>query len=158
MRTKSTLITVIGLVMFAWGCNNNSTNPMASLNPGALAFDFPDGSEFLSSHARVDTSNGYIVSATQDQTGLIQNEIHLSIPENANLPYTVLGSNGAYITYYDLNANNTYEANGAQGFCSITVTQISPTFEGTFYATTICNSTSDSVRTLSNGEFNATYQ
>ncbi len=128
---------------------------METLNPGALAVDFPDGSEFLSSNATVaDNSSAYIISSTQIQ-GLSQDEMYLSIPENANVPYTVQAQpDGAIVQYYSGNGT-TYEANSAQGSCSITVTQISPTFEGTFSARVICN---DTVIVLSNGAFNATYQ
>jgi hypothetical protein len=130
---------------------------MELLNPGSLAVDFPNGSEFLSTGATVvDQSSAYIVSATQNIQGAQQDEIYLSIPENATLPYTVQAQpDGAVVQYYDVFSNNTYEANPSQGSCSITVTQISPTLEGTFTARVICN---DTVIVLSNGAFNATYQ
>jgi hypothetical protein len=130
---------------------------MESLNPGSLAIDFPDGSEFLSSGAIVtNESSAYVISATNG-SGLPQDEINLSIPENATLPYTVQGTDGTYIQFYNVTNNNTYEANAAQGYCSVTVTQITPTFEGTFTARVVCTSIPDSI-VLSNGAFNATYQ
>jgi Family of unknown function (DUF6252) len=131
---------------------------MTPLSPGSLAADFPDGTEFLSTSAQiVDQSSAYLVTATQNISGLATDEINLSIPENASVPYTVQGTDGAYVIYEDATTGTEYEANASQGNCSITVTQISPTFEGTFNARMICNTTSDSVRILSNGVFNASY-
>ncbi len=128
---------------------------MESLNPGSLAVDFPNGSEFLSTTATVsDQSSAYIISALENVQG-VSDEIYLTIPENATVPYTVQQSDNAMVQYYDAFSNNEYEANSAQGSCSITVTQISPTFEGTFSAHVVCN---DTVIALSNGAFNATYQ
>ena len=157
MHTKLRVIVAIGVVILASGCNN-STNPITTLNPGALSATLQDGSEFISSTAKVtNNSSDYVIYATED-AGLPQNEIHVTVPNDATLPFTVDATNGGDVLYYDVVSNNSYEANNAQGSCSITVTQLSPTFEGTFYARTICTTTSDSVRTLSNGEFNATYQ
>ncbi len=146
----------IAAIVIVSGCNGNITNPMESLNPGALAVDFPDGSEFLSSSAKVtDQSNVYTISATRDAP-LPQDEMYITIPENPNgAPYTVQASDGVIVQYYNNTTGTTYEANSAQGSCTVTVTQISPTFEGSFTATTVCN---DTVLKLSSGSFNATYQ
>ena len=159
LKTSSLLATPLIICVFVIlsGCNTNSTNPMESLNPGSLAIDFPDGSEFLSSNALVSNqSSEYVLTATNGE-GLPQDEINLSIPENATLPYTAQGTDGTYIQFFNANNQSTYEANSAQGYCSVTVTQISPTFEGTFTARVVCTTIPDSI-VLSNGAFNATYQ
>jgi hypothetical protein len=149
----------LALIVLASGCNGNLTSPMDTLNPGALSANFSDGSEFLSSSATVaDNSSAYTISATEIQ-GLPQDELYLQIPENPNgAPYTVQAADGVIVSYYDNTTGNTYEANNAQGNCTINVTQISPTFEGAFSATVKCTSIADSIRVLSNGAFNATYQ
>ncbi len=150
------IILSIAAVLLIAGCNSNSTNPMNSLNPGSIAADLPDGSEFLSSNAKVeDQSNAYIVYATED-AGLPQDEIHVSIPEGASVPFTAQASDGSFVQFFNVANGNTYEANSAQGYCTVTVTQISPTFEGTFSARVVCPSIADSI-VLSNGAFNATY-
>jgi hypothetical protein len=159
MNSRFQLLAAVLLVVLVSGCGGNITNPMSSLNPGALTADFPDGREFLSGSAKVsDQSNIYLVSATQDASGLPQDEISISIPKGASLPYTVSSSEGADLIYNNVTTNvtNSYEANAAQGNCTITVTQLSPTFQGTFSGRVICNTISDSVL-LSNGQFNATY-
>lgn len=160
MQSRIRIIAALGAILLIAGCNSNSTNPMETLNPGSMAVDLQDGSEFLSASAKVsDQSNVYILSATQDVQGAPSNEITLSIPKELSLPFTVQSQpDGAIITYYDITNNNTYEANPAQGYCTITVTQTSPTFEGTFSGTLKCSTAADSVRVFSNGAFNATFQ
>ncbi len=142
-------------------CGGNVTSPTGPLNPGSLSAEYLNGNGFISSSARVsDQSNVFIVSATQDLdiSGAVANEITLSIPTNSTLPYSVNAQNGAIVTFYDVTLDKTFEANSAQGDCAIIVTQISPTFEGTFSATTICSTAPDTVSKLTNGAFNATYQ
>ena len=137
------------------GCNNTTTPPV-SLNPGSLTADFPNGAEFNSTAAIVtDESSDYVIRAVQNIPGLPADEIDITIPKNTADPYTVTETNGADVLYYDNVTGSTYEANSAQGNCTITVNQISPTFEGSFSARVICN---DTLIVLSNGAFNATYQ
>jgi hypothetical protein len=156
MKLRSGIFVALLVIVSITGCNSNITNPQSSLNPGGFSVDFPNGSEFLSSGAKVaDQSSAYIITATQDVQGAPQDEMYLSIPENPNgAPYTVQASDGAIVQYYDISSNSTYEANAAQGSCTINVTQISPTFQGTFTAATVCN---DTVLKLINGSFNANY-
>jgi hypothetical protein len=148
MYSRISVVAALAFIVLASGCNGNITSPMDSLNPGALSANFTDGSEFLSSNAIVmDNSSAYVISATEIQ-GLPQDEMYLSIPENPNgAPYTVQASDGAVVQYYDNTTGNTYEANSAQGSCTINVTAVAK-----------CTSIADSVRVLSNGAFNAMYQ
>ena len=164
MRRTSFIFLVPAALLFVSGCNGNVTNPTAPLNPGALTCDVPDGQQdgtvFISSGATVtDQSDVYSVVATQDQGVGPANEIHLRIPKNSSVPYTVSAppDNNADIIYYDFRNNLNYDGNAAQGSVTITITQISPTLEGSFSARTVCSGITDSVRTLTNGVFNASY-
>ncbi|SRR5581483_421751 len=150
------------LAILSNGCNGNITNPYTPLNPGSLTADYPDGTEFISSEGHVaNDGTDYVVTATQDVSGAPADEItmQIPIPANSTVPFTVSSlPDDAIVTYYDAVTGITYEANSTQGSCTITVTQISPTFQGTFSARTTCSTTLDSVRTLQNGAFNANYQ
>jgi hypothetical protein len=84
----------------------------------------------------------------------------LAIPVQATLPYTVTSQTDGLVDvgYWDSEGSGTqYDGNFAQGNCTVTITQISPTLVGTFRARVVCPSIPDSIE-LSNGEFNASPQ
>jgi hypothetical protein len=159
IKSRKLLFAALAIAALTSGCNGGVTGPMQSLNPGALIADFPDGSGYNSASAHVENqSSGFYIHSIQDVSGPAD-EITLTIPTplNANVPYTVTASSdGAVVTYLESTTSRQFEANAAQGSCSITVTQVSPTVEGYFNATVICTSPSDS-RVLSGGQFNATF-
>jgi hypothetical protein len=155
LRTKlkrRNLFAAIAILAVASGCGGGVTNPVYQLNVGGLIADFPNGSGFTSSVGQGGIqANLYAVSATQNVGGLPADEITLYAPIDANVPYTVTGSGGAEVRYYDALTGKTYDANGAQGNCQITITQTSPTLMGTFSAKAIF---ADSSVVLNNGQFN----
>jgi hypothetical protein len=159
-RRNTILFAAIAILAFVSGCNGGVTNPMEQLNNGVLIADFPNGTGYNSAGAHVvNQSSSYYISSTQDVSGQPADEINMTIPIplNFNLPYTVTASDGVDIVYLDALTNNNYEANAAQGSCSVTITQVSPTVEGYFTATAICSSISDNTRVLTGGQFNATF-
>ena len=153
-RNRIILFAAIAILAFTSGCGGGVTNPMYQLNVGGLIADFPNGPGFTSSVAQGGTGTDvYTIVATQNVAGLPADEITISVPIESNLPYTVTGttSSKASVTFYDARTDKTYDANGAQGNCQITISQTSPTLEGTFSATAICL---DSSVVLNNGQFN----
>jgi hypothetical protein len=154
-RNRKKLFAAIVIIAFASGCGGGVTTPMYQLNVGAMIADFPNGAGFNSSMAQAETQGtNYVIYATQNVGGQPADEITLSVPISADLPYTVTGSGGSDIIYRDALTGKDYEANGAQGNCQITITQTSPSIEGTFSATAIC---ADSSVVLNNGQFNASF-
>ncbi|HEY3873967.1 MAG TPA: hypothetical protein VGM92_00690, partial [Candidatus Kapabacteria bacterium] len=99
------------------------------------------------------------VVATQDPSVGAADVIQMTIPKNPNgtVPYAVTEADGADLLYFNNTTGNSYEGNSTQGYCTITVTQIDPTFEGNFSGRTIGTSPSD-ILDIANGAFNATYQ
>ena len=155
-KNRKILFAAIAIAALAAGCNGGVTSPNQSLNPGALIADFPDGTGYNSASAHVvDESSDYAITSTQDVVGNAD-EISLTIPKGVSLPYTVNATGLTRVTFFASTTSRQFEANAAQGSCSITVTQVSPTVEGYFSATVICTSPSDS-RVLSGGQFNATF-
>ena len=162
MKSHYLFLASIAMLLVLSSCNGNITNPMAPLNPGSLTADIQqDGTSFISSNATVDNSQSgfYSIVAVQDQGVGPANEVHIRVPAEVSVPYTISAppDNSADFIYYDVNRNLNYEANADQGSFTITITQTSPTLEGSFSAQTVCNSVADSVRTLVNGVFNASY-
>lgn len=156
MNIRYGVLIAFALLVLASGCSNTVTDPASSLNPGSLTMNFPGGSQFFSSSSQVvDQSNVYVVSASESSQGFTTDAVYLTIPKNIQTPYTVQASDGAAVEYDDLVYGESYVGDATQGDCTITVTQIDPTFEGTFSAHAFYN---DTLLVLTNGVFNATYQ
>ncbi len=111
-----------------------------------------------------DSVTFYYVYATETfQSGL--RSVTLTIPKQSTVPYTVtVGSDPVGTISYTLAPSNTsgpqyFAAPHGVGSGLITVTQISPTLEGSFSGTLwqLPPSGSDTVRTITNGQFNAAF-
>jgi hypothetical protein len=164
VHSRGLLFAAILLVATLSGCSG-ITNPQSQLNPGALSVDFPDGTELLVQGGTVFSTaadgSTFNVFATSNVSGSnVGDEMTLVIPVQATLPYTVTSQTDGLVDvgYWDSEGSGTqYDGNFAQGNCTVTITQISPTLVGTFRARVVCPSIPDSIE-LSNGEFNASPQ
>lgn len=161
-RPKLVIMGAITIVALASGCNGTITQPMQ--NEGTMSAYFSDNTEFLAQTGTtfsVQNGTSYFVYAqdnvTNDQTNN-GDEVTLLIPIESSVPYTVAGppDNTADVGYHDYETNEQYDGNSAVGFCSITVTQTSPTLVGSFQSVTI--STLGDTVALSSGSFNAVPQ
>jgi hypothetical protein len=153
----------IVLIAIGSGCNGGITNPQQQLNAGALSTDFPDGTELLvqsgTTYSISSDGSNYIITATDNLSDAnAGDEITLTVPIEANVPYTVSAptDGAAQVTYYDNSESPAqYFGNSSQGSCSITITQTSPTLMGYFSALEVAPNPPDTIP-LTNGAFNAT--
>ncbi len=162
MRRSHHLVKYVAVVLLMAGCNGLITNPAQDqLRAGALTADIREGNfVFISSGARAtDFSTEYVITATEDQPGQPLDEITITVPKSATLPYTVATPSDAIVqvTYNDALTSTQYLANATEGSCVVTITQLTPTIQGTFTATMKAHGTTDDTRVLTNGAFNASY-
>ncbi|MDP4198538.1 MAG: hypothetical protein Q8922_00630 [Bacteroidota bacterium] len=158
-RTKSNLALAVLTVAFIAGCN--TVTPPQQYNPGSFAADFAnaDGvpSYFTATNAlAVQVGAEYSISATE-ATHQGTNEIDIS-----GIPATVTTTTSSQsptlnIRYYDATTNQDFEARSGSGFCSMTVTQTSPTLQGTFTGRLVSSGRADSIRAITSGNFNASF-
>jgi len=155
----------VAMIAISSGCNGGITNPMQQLNAGALSVDFPDGTELLvqsgTTYSISPDGSSYVIDATDNLTDAnAGDEVTLTVPIETSVPYTVNAPpDAAQVTYYD-NGNTgegplQFYGNSAQGGCSITITQTSPTLMGNFSALEVATNPADTI-SLTQGAFNAT--
>ena len=158
--SKLTLAVLVTIIALAAGCNGNITQPMQS--EGTRSANFPDGTEFLAQSGVTFSLSGsnYVVTATDDDAQGVNfnDEIALTVPQEATLPYTVSTPiDPGEVDYWDNETHVQYYSNQTVGQCTITITQTSPTLIGTFQAVTVSSTPPDTV-VLRSGSFNANPQ
>ena len=157
---KRYLIASMSVLLFVAGCVGNVTAPQ-QLSNGAMSADLNPGNFSFSSLGALasDFSGGYQIAATEDQAGAPRDVITVTVPSQATLPYTVATPDDALVevTYNDAETNIPYYASSTTtgSSCVVTITQLTPTIQGTFTATLKAQGTSDNTRILTNGIFNA---
>ncbi len=155
---KSQLGFAILAIVFAAGCNT-VTQPQ-QYSPGSFTADLTDGSGvttyFTSTNAHVvQNATDYSVYSTENSYELDV----FGIPISSALPYTTTTTDNQNldVRYHDAANNRDYEANFAGGSVTVTITQTSPTLQGSFRGKLVCQGVQDTVRNLTNGVFNASY-
>jgi hypothetical protein len=158
-------LVLLAPIVFESGCGgSNPVTPPLALNE-MQATSSGEG-DFLANDAVADSSSGlYVVRATMSVGQVGSLVIELSVPKQTALPYLVdVASNSNAQISYCVNPNGTgcnqFDAESSIGSGQITVTQVSPTFMGSFQGTLwqIPNSGTDTVRILNDGQFNAPWQ
>ena len=158
-------IAALLLLLFIGGCATTIVDPGATpLNAGELLAETTVEGTFDAADAKaIDSVTYYSVLATVTfKSG--QRNINLIIPKQASVPYTVDVATSSIATIaYCVSPDNVscmqFFAKAGTGSGSITITQLTPTLKGSFNGTLVLlpKIGNDTIRTVSSGEFNATF-
>lgn len=153
---------MFGVLLAISGCSPNAVVPITPLEPGEFQATISGLGQFYATHAQVtDGPTTYFIAATvKDKAGNDSLVIHILVPKQATLPYTINVSNDdvAVMDYCITTSNGciTYQAKKSVGSGTVKITDVSPTVQGTFSGTLPAETGSGSV-TISNGAFNASF-
>jgi hypothetical protein len=162
-RTNA-LLTLGILALAALAACNPITQP-EQLNAGAFNADFTntDGQPvfFTSTNATAHVSGStYTVDGTQ-VTSSGTSELNVSgIPMNSSVPYSSSSTDNSdlRVSFHDALSNRDYSGGFNKGSCFVSISQTSPTLQGTFSGTLISRGIPDSIRQVTSASFNATMQ
>lgn len=164
----ASLTVILGLLFV--GCDQSLIPNDGGLKEGALTADFTSGNQYTSSSAKAKLQAGNIlISSAQDIIGSLPDEVYLVVPIKTGTSYTVTASSDpqTLIEYCQTTSStcNQYYGRADLGTATISVTSMTrdgngnPTaLSGTFSGRLIQRGVSDSVRTVSSGEFNVRVQ
>jgi hypothetical protein len=163
--TKLKLGVAILTILLAAGCN--TVTPPEQYNPGSFVADFSDidgvPSYFTATNAKASqgVSDFAVTASTSNSLGTYV--IYISnLPVGSVLPYTAASTQtGSTLTvqYHDATNNEDYEGSFNSGSCWVTITQTSPTLQGSFGGKLVSTTRiTDSVRNVTSGSFNAIIQ
>ena len=150
----------LALILCNSGCGSN--NPVTPpLGSGVLLATTNDG-DFSSQDALADSSNGiYTIHANVSTSNGIF-AIEVSLPKETTIPYSVDVATDpiGLISYVNPAFVNPFVARQSFGSGTIQITQVSPTLMGTFRGILWQDPPvgTDTVRGVTNGEFNAPFQ
>jgi hypothetical protein len=162
---------LIALFAFAYaGCNVALEPNNNELKEGALTADLSGGAQYTSSSAKAKMQSGNIlITSEQDIIGSLPDEIFLVFRPQTGSNFTVTPATdpNTLIEYCQTSGStcNQYYGRLGQGTATITVTDITRdgngnplTLKGTFSGRLTKPDISDSVRTITFGQFNVRVQ
>jgi hypothetical protein len=144
------------------GCGPNATNPFTPLKSGEIQATISGLGQFYATDAQVTEgpTTYFIAASLKDKNGNDSLVIHILVPKQTTLPYTIDVSNDdvAVMDYCITTSNGcvTYQTKKSVGSGTVKITDVSPTVQGTFSGTLPAETGSGSV-TISNGAFNASF-
>lgn len=169
--TNKLYMMAIAVMAIAWsGCNVALEPNTNELKEGALTADFASGAQFTSSSAKAKMQSGNVlITSEQDIIGALPDEIYLVFRPQSGSTFTVTPATDptALIEYCQTSGStcNQYYGRLGQGTATISITDITRdgngnplTMKGTFSGRLIKSDIADSVRTITNGQFNVRVQ
>ncbi len=151
------------LAVVAIGCNQS--NPVVPpVNVNELQSEVTGEGFFSAADGQAKDQGSYYAVLASESFQMGSRSINVIVPKQTSVPYTVnVGSDPVAVLSYDVSSDNVthkqFYAQQGVGSGTITVTQVTPTLEGSFSGTLwqVPNAGADTVRTLASGQFNASF-